>query len=693
MADLTTSQALAQISAQLASSKDGGYLEKIAAKLNAKSGGNQNDPFTGFKVPQLTDIAKGLTFGLAPGLIKKSVAGMQMFMDSLNSMNINDVNKSSKIIELVDDYSTAMTRFGEIPWMKALKGTFLLQTFTNRFKKIGAVLGSDENLNALIPFRRFAKAFGIPLKLIGDALSSFVKIKWTSALVSTIFLNKITTSLAKIGSAFVGNEETFEKMGQIIEKITEPLKAFGEAFKQIGNTLIKASVSVLIMAAALGLTAISLKQFAGVDFDAAFKGVSIFTSIMVGLAALSTFKGSLMKAAASVGLAAALLGISAFSMKLFAGTDFDAAFKGIGLLAAIMGGLVAMGALLSGPQIAFVAAAAGIMALVGVAIIPFAYGLKMLSGIKWDMFDGIFIALSKLAAGAALLTFAIPGILSAAVALIPFAASLMLLRIAVGKSAALPKFLETFKDSLKDLDGGSLISASKGILALSGALVAFAGSQVASGVGTLIGKILRFGSDSPIEQLIKLAKHGYNLSILGMGVRDLANGLKTLAGFTSELDIFETLGDKLKSLNALDPTGIKAFAESINSLVVALTALSALDGKLSVLDKIPFDKLKSLSESIKPGAPLIQIVNGLKESEQSKETAALLQKGIQSKPPTVGTQLGSAGSTAAAPVVIVNNNNGGNVTNNSSTSSNVNNNGSVNTPIITASGSQMFISE
>ena len=693
MADLTTAQALAQISAQLASSKDGGYLEKIADKLNARSGGNQNDPFAGFKIPQLTDIAKGLTFGLAPGLIKKSVAGMQIFMDSLNSMNIDDVQKSSKIIQLVDEYSDAMKNFGEIPWMKALKGTFLLQTFANRFKKIGAVLGSDQNINALIPFKRFAKAFGAPLKLIGDGLLSFAKIKWTSVFVGTIFLNKITTSLAKIGSVFVGNEQTFEKMGELMEKITEPLQAFGEAFKQIGNSLIKASVSVLIMAAALGLTAISLKQFAGVDFNAASKGVGIFTGIMVGLAALSTFKGPLMQAAASVGIAAALLGISAFSMKLFAGTDFDSAFKGVGLLAAIMGGLVAIGLLLSGPQIAFVAAAAGIMALVGVALIPFAYGLKMLSGIKWDMFDGIFTALSKLAAGAALLTLAIPGILATSVALIPFAASLMLLRIAVGKSAALPKFLETFKDSIKDLDGGSLISASKGILALSGALVAFAGSQVASGIGTLVGKILRFGSDSPIEQLIKLAKHGYNLSILGMGVRDLANGLKTLAGFTSELDILETLADRLKGFDSLDPTGIKAFAEGINMLVTALTALSQLDGKLNVLNSIPFDKLKSLSESIKPGAPLIQIVNGLKESEQSKETAVLLQKGIQSKPPTVGTQLGNAGSTAAAPVVIINNNNGGNVTNNSSTSSNVNNNGSVNTPIVTASGSGMFISE
>lgn len=691
MADPATEKTLAQISTQL-SKKGESWLEKISGQLESKGTG-KDDPFAGFKIPKLTDIAKGLTFGLAPGLIKKSVAGMQIFMDSLNSMNIDDVEKSSNIIQLVGEYSNAMSRFGEIPWMKALKGTFLLQTFANRFKKIGAVLGSNENINALIPFKRFAKAFGAPLKLIGDGLSSFAKIKWTSVFISTIFLNKITTSLAKIGSVFVGNEQTFEKMGEVMEKITEPLKAFGEAFKQIGNTLIKASVSVLIMAAALGLTAISLKQFAGVDFDSAFKGVGIFTGIMVGLAALSTFKGSLMKAAASVGVAAALLGISAFSMKLFAGVDFDSAFKGVGLLAAIMGGLVAIGLLLSGPQIAFVAAAAGIMALVGVALIPFAYGLKMLSGIKWDMFDGIFTALSKLAAGALLLSFAIPGILAASVALIPFAASLMLLRIAVGKSSALPKFLETFKDSLKDLDGGSLLSASKGILALSGALVAFAGSQVLSGVGTLIGKILRFGSDSPIEQLIKLAKHGYNLSILGMGVRDLANGLKTLSGFTSELDILETLGDRLKGFDSLDPTGIKAFAEGLNMLVTALTALSQLDGKLDILNDIPFDKLKSLSESIKPGAPLIQIVNGLKESEQSKETAVLLQKGIQSKPPTVGTQLGNAGSTAAAPVVIINNNNGGNVTNNSSTSSNVNNNGSVNTPIITASGSQMFISE
>ena len=737
MSSLSQQDALNQISAQLASSKDGGYLEKIANKLNATSGGSQNDPFAGFKIPQLTDIAKGLTFGLAPGLIKKSVAGMQIFMDSLNSMNIDDVEKSGKIIQLVDGYSTAMTKFGNIPWMKALKGTFLLQTFTERFTELGTVLGSRRNLIALIPFKNFAMAFGVPLKLIGTALSSFAKIKWTSVFISTMFLKRIMESLKAIGEVFVGSEQTFEMMGVVMEKLTEPLIAFGEAFKQIGNTLLKASVSLLIVAASLGLAALSLKLFAGMPQDAIITGMGTLAALMGSVALLSKFAKEAIKGAAALAIVSASLGIAALSLRLFSGIDEKALKTAGDALLGMVVTLVAVGAIMaSGVGGGAILAGAAALALVGLSLIPFALGVKILGGVNWKGFEYAFEALKALGLGIGIMVPAIPAMIVGAIALIPFALSLKmlsgvnwksfdgiydilksigdgakaisafallkagyamipfaagitLLRIAVGSGQTLPKFLKTFKDSLNDLDGESLLSASKGIFALSGALVTFAGSQVVSGVGTLIGKILRFGSDSPIEQLIKLAKHGYNLSILGMGVRDLSAGLKTLAGFTSELDIFDTLTDKFKSLNALDPTGIKAFAEGINSLAIALTALSALDGKLSVLDQIPFDKLKSLSESIKPGAPLIQIVNGLKESEQSKETAAILRKGIQLQPPTVGTQLGNSGNISAAPVVIINNS-GGNVTNNSSTSSNVNNNGSVNTPIITASGSGMF---
>jgi hypothetical protein len=852
MADPATEASLTSVINHL-TSKNGdknSWLKKISQQLDSK-GASGDDPFGGFKIPKLTDIAKGLTFGLAPGLIKKSVSGMQIFMNSLNAMQVDDIGKSGAIIQLVDEYSDAMSNFADIPWMKALKGTFLLSTFSDVFIELTSELGSDENLKKIKPLSKFAKAFGEPLKLIGNALNSFGKINWITAWFGSKFLTKFVRALTDIAISFTGNKKGFESFGEILgklnealskfartfngvqfgkllkgskvlervilsllspakavsknkqalerfgetlnsfaiplttfvtafndmkifkmfigvkvlgkiieplvviakavsknksvferfgetlSKVAEPLKAFGETFDKIGNSLIKASVSLLIVAGALALSAYSFKLFKDVEWPKVVAGVLALLGISTSLLILSKVSKDIIKAAAAIAIVAASLGIAALSFKLFGDTKWWDVLAGVGILAAIMGGLVAMGVLLSGPQMGLVLVAAAVMGIVSLAMIPFAMSLKLLSGVDWAGFDGIFTALAKLAAGVALLQFVIPGLIAGALALIPFAlglkilssidwntfegiseslkllaegvkeisffnmikagyamvpfaAGIVLLRIAVGKGKTLPTFLEKFNASTKDLNGESLISASKGILALSGALVAMAGSQVVSGVGTLIGKILRFGGDGPIEQLIKLAKHGYNLSILGMGVRDLANGLKTLAGFTSELDIFETLADKFKSLDALDPTGIKAFAEGINSLAIALTALSALDGQLSVLDQIPYDKLKSLSESIKPGAPLIQIVNGLKESEQSKETSMILQKGIRSNPPTVGAQLGKAGNIATTPMIIVNNNTGGNVTNNTSTSSNVNNNGSVNTPIITASGSGMF---
>jgi len=849
-----TGKALAQISAQLASSKDGGYLQAIATKLNAKSGSAQNDPFAGFKIPQLTDIAKGLTFGLAPGLIKKSVAGMQIFMESLNAMDIDDVEKSSKIIQLVDGYSTAIRNFGEIPWMKAFKGTFLLEKFTDRFKKIGAVLGSRENINALIPFKNFAMSFGIPLKLIGTALSSFAKIQWTSVFISTIFLNKIMSSLAKMGNTFGQNQGTFEKMGEIMEKfttpleqfitafnnmkfvkmfigvkvlekiiaplvnvakgisknkkilerfgatlnvfatplkkfvtafnnmkfvkmfigvkvlekiiqplvnvakavsknkqtferfgetlskITEPLKVFGETFDKIGNALLKASVSLLIVSGSLVLAAFGLKQIGEINLEQAVAGI-VTLGVMVGAVyGLSKIAEKAIKGAAALAIVAGSLGLAALSLKLFAGIEWPALGKAGAALGGLVTALALIGVIMMGPLGAGLLTGVAALAIVGLAMIPFAAGMAILGAVNWKGFDGILGAIASLAAGLFLLSVGVPALVLSAIAIIPFAlgmailsavnwdsitksgaaltalgegvgnisffalakaalgiipfaASIVALRLAVGKDNKISTFLEKFNKGLKDLKGESLLLAAKGILALSGALVAFAGAQVVAGIGNLVGKILRFGGDGPIEQLIKLAKHGYNLSILGTGVKDLAAGLKTLTGIDSELDILDNLADRFKGFDALDPTGIKAFAEGLNVLVTALTALSQLDGKLSVLDQIPFDKLKSLSESIKPGAPLIQIVNGLKESEQSKETSMLLQKGIQSNAPTVGAQLRESGSSMNSSTIIVNNNNGGNVTNNSSSSSNVNNNGSVNTPIITASGSGMFIAE
>ena len=669
-------KSLDDISAQL-SKKGDGWLEKISSQLDSK-GVKGNNPFGGFQVPKLTEIAKGLFFGLAPSLIKKSVSGMQVFIDALDNMQLRDADHSLKIIKVVDGFSDAITNFGKIPWVKAFRGTLLMEMFVKKFVNMGLILGSREYLEKLEPFRRFGRAFGEPLRLISQALLDFGKVKWVKLFFGATLFEKIITSFFKMGKLAYTNKDSFKNLGEILNGLNEPLANFSETFSKIGNGLIKASVALLIMAGSLGLTAISLKQFAGVAWPDMLKGISALTIMTLGLYLLSKRSADAIKGAAAIAIVAGSLGLTAISMQQFAGVDLAKVAGSVGILAVIMGGLIAMGALLTGPQLGFVAIAAGIMALVGVAMIPFAYSLQKLSEVKWDMFDGIFTALSKLAAGVALLTFAIPAMLGLAIAGIPFAFAMRMLS-------------KIDWEQFNGL-GVQLTQAAGGILALSGALVAFAGAQVVSGIGNLLGKILRFGSDSPIQQLIKLAKHGYNLSILGTGVKDLATGLKSLAGINSELNILDNLADKFKGLNALDPTGIKAFAEGLNMLVTSLTALSQLDGKLNVLNNIPFDKLKSLSESIKPGSPLSQIVNGLQESPESKQTAALLKQGVASVAPTVGAELRSSGTSSTSPVVIINNS-GGNVTNNSSTSSNVNNNGSTSTPIITASGSGMFTAE
>jgi len=847
-----TEGTLDNISKQLASSPGGAWLEKISKQLDSR-GASGNDPFMGFKVPALTDVAKGLFFGLAPGLVKKSVSGMQTFVDALNNITIPDADASLKIAKVIDEFSDAIITFGNISWSKAFKGTFLIESFANRFVKIGEILGSPENLTRLQPFRRFARTFAEPLKNIGEALSYFDKIQWVKMFFGTKIFEKLIFTFVKMGKLavrnkdsiktlgsvlknlskpigdffesfgklkfvklllgskifekiilslinpanlisqnkqiferfgktlnnfsepltkfvtafnnmkfvkmFIGvkvlekiidplvhvaktvskNKQIFERFGTTLSSITDPLRLFGETFDKIGNALLKASVSLLIVAGSLALSAYSFKLFADIPFGAVVAGFGALIGMSTSLLILSKVSGQIIKAAAALGVVAGTLGLAALSFKMFADVDMAKVAGSVGLLTVIMGGLVAMGAALTGPQLGFVAIAAGIMALVGAAVIPFAYGLQKLSEINWKGFDGIFTALGKLAAGVALLTFGVPGMLLATVAaipfaigmallsevkwdliqksgdalmslangvaqlnistliktglaMIPFAAGVVALRLAVGNDDKISKFLEKFNKGLKDLKGESLTLASKGILALSGALVAFSGLKVVSGIGNLIGKILSFGADSPIQQLIKLAKHGYNLSILGTGVKDLSAGLKTLTGIDNELNILDNLADKLKGFETLDPTGIKAFSEGLNMLVTSLTALSQLDGKLNVLNNIPYDKLKSLSESIKTELPLTQIVNGLKESSESKQVAELLKQGIATNAPTVGSQLRESGASMNSSMIIVNNN-GGNITNNSSTSSNVNNNGSSNTPIITASGSGMFTAE
>ena len=76
-------------------------------------------------------------------------------------------------------------------------------------------------------------------------------------------------------------------------------------------------------------------------------------------------------------------------------------------------------------------------------------------------------------------------------------------------------------ERLAQIDGGALLQVAGGLLALSGAMVAFGGAQALAGLGSLVGNLLTIGSDSPVEQLIKIGDRGD-------GIQKAADGMEKL---------------------------------------------------------------------------------------------------------------------------------------------------------------------
>jgi hypothetical protein len=114
-------------------------------------------------------------------------------------------------------------------------------------------------------------------------------------------------------------------------------------------------------------------------------------------------------------------------------------------------------------------------------------------------------------------------------------------------------------ERLADIDGGALLSVAGGLLALSGAMVAFGGAQALAGLGSLVGNLLTLGSDSPVEQLIKIGDRGE-------GIQQAASGM-------------EKIGSAMGAFGKID----KKSMEAINDFPwLKATAFVAAGGSMSV---------------------------------------------------------------------------------------------------------------
>ena len=186
------------------------------------------------------------------------------------------------------------------------------------------------------------------------------------------------------------------------------------------------------------------------------------------------------------------------------------------LLFGIAAGIQALGAVvMTGVGAAGLAALAALMLALGKALEFAAPAIAAFAPVLMKLVEvigGVFIAGIK----------AIPDILKSI--------GDVIIGVTTAISNAIASVFDTVVTSIERLakiDGMGLFQVAGGLLAVSGAMAAFAGASVLAGIGNFVGKLLNFGGDSPIDQVIKLGKYG-------PGVQAAATGLKELSGAMTE---------------------------------------------------------------------------------------------------------------------------------------------------------------
>ena len=201
---------------------------------------------------------------------------------------------------------------------------------------------------------------------------------------------------------------------------------FGFMEKIDGKKMIQGAAALLIAAAAMWVAAKALQEFGKVTWTAiAMAGVTLLGLTLV-LAILGQLKGQLIQGAAAMLIMSIALIPFAFALQMFTGIDFaQVALGGV----AMIGFALAMGLL--GFAAPFIIAGAAAVAIMGIALMPFAVALGLFTGIDFEQVKiggvamlGLGLALGALGFMAPFIMMGAAAMAIMAVALLPFAVAL-----------------------------------------------------------------------------------------------------------------------------------------------------------------------------------------------------------------------------------------------------------------------------
>ena len=365
------------------------------------------------------------------------------------------------------------------------------------------------------------------------------------------------------------------------------LKELGTNFTSLSTGLVSMSATLMgsLALAVFGIAAIP--SIAAIPFLLFMGLVPLaqlgpnFTSLSLGLVAMSsTFMGSLALAAFGV---AALIAIP--SLIFLAGIALLGAVGSAGLIALGVG-LTAFGATAPATLIGI-----GLIALLGLAMIPFAYALSLVTPLV-EVFGNIII----------------------------------------GVFAALPPIIEAVANGFVTMMGAVTPETVLGIMALGPALVMASIGMIAFSAALAVGGLGSFFGGGIIDDITELAMIGPQLEIAGNGLASITTNLSGVTG------VVETLAESLSKMGSVTAPlyalagGLMSISAGLGSIALAsilaipgigmlmglAVAAPALIGLGELFGVGGGDSTESTQSSDNSDSKLIDAINGLRGDIQSQ---------------------------------------------------------------------------
>jgi len=285
----------------------------------------------------------------------------------------------------------------------------------------------------------------------------------------------------KVGNFFGGMKDMFGKKSPIADVKDSPV---GGAVKDKAAGMAK------------GMSTEAADKSTGITKKAGKSG-GFLGSIARGVKKFGDSK--VLKGALTLAILGGTIGVLAVGLKAFQGLDFKTLLMGFTAL----GGLILFARLIGKATMGIVKGAAAIFVL-GASLIPFAFALNLMKDAGLGTILAIAVGLTALGVAAAILGGMLPVMLLGAVAIAALGAALIPFAYAAEMAAgAFSMFIgDVIKISL--VDGANLILVGAGLAAIGAGLVAMTGGGLLGSLMEGIGSL--FGAKSPMEKVTDFAK-------------------------------------------------------------------------------------------------------------------------------------------------------------------------------------------